>query len=877
MKEITIILTNRNTLEFLKLAIESIRKNKAASHELIIMDDNSTDGSKEWLRDNSIKYRFAHHTHDDLNRHGIVGMVDEGISLAKNEIVYILHSDMYVAKGFDENLIRHLKPKTLLCSTRIEPPLHPPEKCKITQTFGVFPHEFNEKAFDVFVEQIKTQNKYRITNGIFAPVMVYKKDWPGHNKLFYPQSIEDSEMWYRAKQQGYRFVQAWDSLVYHFTSRGSRFNNETKTTLKDSEEWKKGNKKNLKNFIRLYGTTPLYTETKEPVIIPKTPISAHVLACERDVSYVYNFLDQIEPYFDEIVFVIDRNPTQQTVIKKALDDSLDNSIIGEIKRYNKDILANGPTNFEPQKIRIFERLLNNDFAAQTNFAVEKCSNDWTMKIDLDEKFSDGFLNHIKQAILEAEKQNKTVIGFPRVNTVNGAVVNDIPREQWTEDNLKTHRRKQETRGKMAHIKNPDIQFRLHKKNIRWFGAVHEMPEPVIRKDESSVLVSEIHFEHPKTLDRQTSQNKMYSEIGHKKPIKSLIYDSVIYTTEGITKHAREEIKELGVRGYKVQILDQYRFNANIEGCEKFKKYYDPVDIQNEAYAVICNQPPDRWNKSINLKNFIGFLAFEGYIPENWVKTINDSRVREVWTPSEYCKQCFKKSGVTKPMYVIPHGIDPAIWKPVLNEPEKNKPFTFLWTGTSHNSRKGMDLMVKAFSKAFGPEDNVRLLLKVNKIYDRTKETNKLIHKNVDPAGNKNIFFIDDEMTEDEMVLLMNRSNVYVSPHRSEGFGINILQAMACGTVSIVTKATGNMDFWDDRLIPIEIEKDERWAPFSYPYINTQWPEPKLEHLIEQLKNAYQNFAEHQKKALALSAEVRNKWTWQTTVNKIEERLKTLSD
>jgi hypothetical protein len=57
---------------------------------------------------------------------------------------------------------------------------------------------------------------------------MYKEDFlaiGGHDELFAPQSKEDSDLFNRFVLKGYNVIQSWDGLVYHFTSRGSRFNN----------------------------------------------------------------------------------------------------------------------------------------------------------------------------------------------------------------------------------------------------------------------------------------------------------------------------------------------------------------------------------------------------------------------------------------------------------------------------------------------------------------------------------------------------------------------------------------------------------------------------------------------------------------------------
>jgi GT2 family glycosyltransferase len=113
----------------------------------------------------------------------------------------------------------------------------------------------------------------KLTNGIFAPWCMYKKDFldiGGHDELFAPQSREDSDLFNRFKLAGYRFIQTWGGLVYHFTSRGSRFNKHAGgDIMKDSPEWQKTNSKNERNFARKWGSLPLNTMFMEPIIWKK--------------------------------------------------------------------------------------------------------------------------------------------------------------------------------------------------------------------------------------------------------------------------------------------------------------------------------------------------------------------------------------------------------------------------------------------------------------------------------------------------------------------------------------------------------------------------------------------------------------------------------
>ena len=196
-------------------------------------------------------------------------------------------------------------------------------------------------------------------------------------------------------------------------------------------------------------------------------------------------------------------------------------------------------------------------------------------------------------------------------------------------------------------------------------------------------------------------------------------------------------------------------------------------------------------------------------------------------------------------------------------------------GTYHNDRKGLDLVMKAFTEEFHADESVRLLFKVNKIYDPNKSFMKYISKYMNKSENANIDieFIDEDLSQEELVDLFNLADVYVAPHRAEGFGINILDSIATETPVITTEATGNMDFCKDNPAVEFIEVDrEIYAPLINPYENAKWVEPSLKSLKRKMRNAYKKPKFDTKKGAEI---VKENWTWANTVDKMEARIKEL--
>ncbi len=294
--KITFVIPSRNNLEFLQLAYESIR-NLDTVHQVLVLDDASTDDTWSWLKGTmSIDPELTCFRNDpDNGRIGIVGMFDKGIEMATTDIIMAFHADMVACKDLDKNILKHLKPRTVVSATRVEPPLHPEGPEKIIRNLGIEVEEFN---FDSWYEISEGLKEDRQTEGIFAPWCMYKEDFlaiGGHDELFAPQSKEDSDLFNRFQLNSYKFIQPWDALVYHFTSRGSRFNKHSGGSAgKNSEEWKYTTTKNMRNFIRKWGTPVLHDRLMKPIIPPKFNIG--LILNNANSTSLYH----LEPWFSKI-------------------------------------------------------------------------------------------------------------------------------------------------------------------------------------------------------------------------------------------------------------------------------------------------------------------------------------------------------------------------------------------------------------------------------------------------------------------------------------------------------------------------------------------------------------------------------------------------
>lgn len=285
---ISLIIPSHNNLRHLKNAYRSIRTH-APEIELVLIDDASTDGTWEWMQEIKRDYSNLITIRRD-KREGHTILYDLGINQATNKIVGIMHADMIMGPNYLQNMIKHLKPGTVVCGTRVEPPLHPAGNEKIIQNFGIDFDDLNIKGFESFVLEEQERSKDKTTRGMFAPWIIYKEDFismGGHDAIFAPFPYEDSDIFQRWILAGYELIQSRDALVYHLTCRGHRWTGEIQ---KDDDYFKIAAKKSGRNYIRKWRSWIKNDEYQYPIIPNKYDIAFVIKGCSIEL------LNFIEPW-----------------------------------------------------------------------------------------------------------------------------------------------------------------------------------------------------------------------------------------------------------------------------------------------------------------------------------------------------------------------------------------------------------------------------------------------------------------------------------------------------------------------------------------------------------------------------------------------------
>lgn len=168
---------------------------------------------------------------------------------------------------------------------------------------------------------------------------------------------------------------------------------------------------------------------------------------------------------------------------------------------------------------------------------------------------------------------------------------------------------------------------------------------------------------------------------------------------------------------------------------------------------------------------------------------------KVFVCSKWAKEVMVKNGFNPDVVsVVPLGVDTKVFSPVdLRHPSKT---IFLNIG-KWETRKGHDVIVKAFCRAFNETDKVELWMCCSNPFLTTEESNKWrsIYKNCELFTKVRI--IDRLNTQDDVANLINKADCGVFPARAEGWNLEVMEMMACGKRVIVTNCTGHTEYCNE--------------------------------------------------------------------------------
>ncbi len=264
---------------------------------------------------------------------------------------------------------------------------------------------------------------------------------------------------------------------------------------------------------------------------------------------------------------------------------------------------------------------------------------------------------------------------------------------------------------------------------------------------------------------------------------------------------------------------------------------------------------------------------------------------QMWVTTEWERACGIAQGIPEEFIKVVHeGVDPEIFKPEasgIDETRKEFHFNFLHVG-QWQPRKSTLEICQAFLKAFPfdidsyPADilhpkyeDVCLYLLADTLFpsDTYKSTEERLQAN--GIADSRIIPIHFE-ERDQYIRRLQSAHVFVSCSRAEGWGLPIIESMAVGVPTIVANWSGPTEYAGDALLVRVPELRKPHGIFGNWDVPGKWGEPDYNHLVEVMRDSYENYATHKAAALKTSNWIRSEFSWEKAAKKAYAVLEELS-
>ncbi len=564
----SIIIPTWNQLDYTRLCIESIRKHTRLPHEIIVVDNGSSDGTPAWLESLSDVRVIANATNL-----GFPKACNQGLQAAMGANLLLLNNDTVVTPGWLRRMLTHLHGAP---EVGIVGPL-------TNYAVGDQQIEVGYKSLlelDGFAWDLgrRRRGMTTATGMIVGFCLLTKREVIGRIGLLDEQfgmgTFEDTDLCYRATAAGYRLLICQDAFVHHFGSRtmiGNQVPGEQlleENRLRFERKWALSAPKPDVAAAPPQpsaGPAPPATEVvgrghgkrrrkaKRPLPAPASPTISLCMIVRDEEAHIADCLRSAKPYVDEMVVVDTGSRDRTREIARSLG------------------------------AKVFDAPWEDSFSAARNRSLAQATGEWIFWMDADDVLPPESGEQLHRCAAEAPEH---VFGFiARVRCPAG-------RNEYGEtvvDHVKLFRNR------------PDLRFELR---------IHEQILPAIRRAggelaRASLQVVHAHYDHsPEGQAKKTQRDRRLLELDlQENPAHPFVHFNVGMTAlhgrdfDRAIAHLRRSIDLSGPRESHVRkafalLATAYRSKADVEAalraCQEGRRIYpdDPELVFNEG---ICHQ------------------------------------------------------------------------------------------------------------------------------------------------------------------------------------------------------------------------------------------------------------------------------------------------
>jgi glycosyltransferase involved in cell wall biosynthesis len=360
----------------------------------------------------------------------------------------------------------------------------------------------------------------------------------------------------------------------------------------------------------------------------------------------------------------------------------------------------------------------------------------------------------------------------------------------------------------------------------------------------------------------------------------LVWEGLFYSASGYADAARSyalALREANVR-IRIRPLDAARTSC-LSGSET-QLFREMQETRVSPFAPYIQhiQPQHYTVESAGRAVLrIGYTVFEtDRIPHHWTAYCNQKD--EIWVPCTFNQATFADAGVIREqIHVLPHAIDTQRFRPDVCPLPLPYRYGFQFLSLFHfQRRKGWDVLLRAYLRAFRSTDDVCLILKTTGEHIE-ESLRELIEEECGSNAIPALQLNTETLPREKMPALFAAADCFVLPSRGEGFGLPIAEAMACGLPVITTDWGGVRDFVSEQNgYSVHVEKlvppDDWFCAMTKADTTHRWAEPDVDHLCALLRHVYEHREEARAKGQAARTTIEEQFSYAQVAERIRNRL-----
>ena len=286
--------------------------------------------------------------------------------------------------------------------------------------------------------------------------------------------------------------------------------------------------------------------------------------------------------------------------------------------------------------------------------------------------------------------------------------------------------------------------------------------------------------------------------------------------------------------------------------------FDDRLTRENVYAInVTHINPPEWRYALGTfprKQFdrhynIGIFQWElETVPDDWLEAFD--YVDEVWTPSAFTARTMSKV-TDKPVIPVLYGMetpyDETLTRADFGLAEDDFLVLMMFDSRSYASRKNPGAAIDAFREAYGENpEHVKLVIKIN---NPKAEDVAFVEEHI--GGTAGYLMITERMDKRKLNSLIRLCDVFLSLHRSEGFGLVMAEAMNLGTPAVATNWSANTEFMpEEASCPVNCTLVPVAGGYQFDNGELMWAEPDVSHAAAYLKRLRDDPAYYRQKAEA---------------------------